>query len=105
LSCNINTLHGDTDHTSARQDPSRRSLSLTRKLRGVGLALLTTLLASTDAAGIWTIQSGIFPENLASLCLLQRAGFHIIGTRERIGRPHGQWRDVLSIERRSTAMN
>jgi L-amino acid N-acyltransferase YncA len=69
--------------------------------RGVGLALLTTLLASTEAAGIWTVQSGIFPENLPSLALHQRAGFRIIGTRDRIGRHHGRWRDVVAIERRS----
>ncbi len=69
--------------------------------RGVGLALLTALLASTDAAGIWTVQSGIFPENTASLALHHRAGFRIIGTRERIGRHHGTWRDVVLLERRS----
>ncbi|WBO68981.1 GNAT family N-acetyltransferase [Streptomyces camelliae] len=69
--------------------------------RGVGLALLTAPLASTDAAGIWTVQSGIFPENGASLALHQRAGFRIIGTRERIGRHHGTWRDVVLVERRS----
>ncbi|WP_406424020.1 GNAT family N-acetyltransferase [Streptomyces sp. NBC_00873] len=69
--------------------------------RGVGLALLTALLASTEAAGIWTVQSGIFPENTASLALHTRAGFRVIGTRERIGRHHGKWRDVVLVERRS----
>ncbi|MFJ9945234.1 GNAT family N-acetyltransferase [Streptomyces erythrochromogenes] len=69
--------------------------------RGIGSALLTALLASTDAAGIWTVQSGIFPENTASLALHQRAGFRVIGTRERIGLHHGTWRDVVLIERRS----
>jgi phosphinothricin acetyltransferase len=69
--------------------------------RGVGLALLSALLDSTDAAGIWTVQSGIFPENTASLTLHQRAGFRVIGTRERIGRHHGTWRDVVLVERRS----
>ncbi|WP_433411806.1 N-acetyltransferase family protein [Microtetraspora malaysiensis] len=69
--------------------------------RGVGLALLQALIRSTEAAGIWTIQSGIFPENAASLALHARAGFHIVGTRERIGRHHGVWRDVVLVERRS----
>ncbi|EFL24788.1 GNAT family acetyltransferase [Streptomyces himastatinicus ATCC 53653] len=69
--------------------------------RGVGLALLNALIASTEAAGIWTIQSGIFPENATSLGLHQRAGFRVIGTRERIGRHHDVWRDVVLIERRS----
>ncbi|MFB7170603.1 GNAT family N-acetyltransferase [Streptomyces sp. NPDC056254] len=70
--------------------------------RGVARALLDALIASTEAAGIWTIQSGIFPENTASLALHQRAGFRVIGTRERIGRHHGTWRDVILLERRST---
>ncbi|MFH9977796.1 GNAT family N-acetyltransferase [Streptomyces sp. NPDC017179] len=72
--------------------------------RGVGTALLNALIASTEAAGIWTIQSGVFPENTSSLALHQRAGFRIIGTRERIGRHHGVWRDVVLIERRSSAV-
>uniref|UniRef100_A0AAU2JY07 GNAT family N-acetyltransferase n=1 Tax=Streptomyces sp. NBC_00049 TaxID=2903617 RepID=A0AAU2JY07_9ACTN len=69
--------------------------------RGVARALLDALIASTEADGIWTIQSGIFPENTASLALHARAGFRIIGTRERIGRHHGDWRDVVLLERRS----
>ncbi|QNP67494.1 GNAT family N-acetyltransferase [Streptomyces genisteinicus] len=73
--------------------------------RGVGLALLTALVDSTDAAGIWTVQSGIFPENTASLALHRRAGFRVIGTRERIGRHHGRWRDVVLVERRSPAVD
>ncbi|GAA2729084.1 N-acetyltransferase family protein [Actinocorallia aurantiaca] len=72
--------------------------------RGVGLTLLRALLASTDAAGIWTVQSGIFPENTASLALHHKAGFRTIGVRERIGRHHGRWRDVLLLERRSPAI-
>ncbi|MFC8170956.1 GNAT family N-acetyltransferase [Streptomyces sp. NPDC057242] len=69
--------------------------------RGVGRALLTALLASTDAAGVWTVQSGIFPENTASLALHHRAGFRTVGVRERLGRHHGTWRDVVLLERRS----
>jgi L-amino acid N-acyltransferase YncA len=69
--------------------------------RGVGTALLNALIASTEAAGIWTIQSGIFPENTASLALHARAGFREVGRRERIGQHHGVWRDVVLIERRS----
>jgi L-amino acid N-acyltransferase YncA len=73
------------------------------KRRGIGAALLTALVESTEAAGIWTIQSGVFPENTASLRLHRQAGFRVVGTRERIGRHHGQWRDVVLIERRSAA--
>ncbi|WP_051745725.1 GNAT family N-acetyltransferase [Streptomyces yerevanensis] len=71
------------------------------RARGVAATLLNTLIDSTEAAGIWTIQSGIFPENTASLALHQRAGFRGIGTHERIGRLHGRWRDVVLVERRS----
>jgi arsenite methyltransferase len=69
--------------------------------RGVGAALLGALIGSTEAAGIWTIQSGIFPENAASLRLHERAGFRVVGIRERLGRHHGRWRDVVLLERRS----
>ncbi|GIF47624.1 N-acetyltransferase [Asanoa ferruginea] len=69
--------------------------------KGVAKALLMALIASTEAAGIWTIQSGIFEENTASLALHQRAGFRTIGTRERVGRHHDRWRDVILLERRS----
>jgi L-amino acid N-acyltransferase YncA len=69
--------------------------------RGVGRALMDALVASTETAGIWTIQAGIFPENTASLALHERAGFRRIGVRERVGRHHGVWRDVVLLERRS----
>jgi phosphinothricin acetyltransferase len=69
--------------------------------QGSGRRLLETLIASTEAAGIWTIQSGIFPENTASLALHRAAGFRMVGTRERIGQHRGRWRDVVLIERRS----
>lgn len=71
--------------------------------RSVGLALRTALIASTKAAG-WTIRSGIFPENTASLALRQCAGFRVIGTRDRPCRLRGRWRDVVCVERRSPAM-
>ncbi|WP_206343564.1 GNAT family N-acetyltransferase [Streptomyces mesophilus] len=73
--------------------------------QGVARGLLGALVTSTEAAGIWTIQSGIFPENTASLELHQRLGFRRIGTRERIGRRHGRWRDVVLVERRSPAIS
>lgn len=66
--------------------------------------LLTTLIAATEAAGIWTIQSGVLPENIASLALHTRLGFRVVGTRERVGRQHGRWRDVVLLERRSPAI-
>jgi L-amino acid N-acyltransferase YncA len=73
---------------------------------GVGRTLLDAFVIAADAAGIWTIQSSIFPENLASLRLHERAGFRVVGRRERIARSRlgshaGQWRDTVLIERRS----
>jgi phosphinothricin acetyltransferase len=69
--------------------------------QGAGLALLHRLIESTEAAGIWTIQSGVFPENPASLRLHAKAGFRVVGVRERVGCHHGVWRDVVMLERRS----
>ncbi|MFE1551782.1 GNAT family N-acetyltransferase [Streptomyces sp. NPDC058718] len=68
---------------------------------GVGRALLEALIVSTEKAGIWTIQAGIFPENAASLALHESVGFRVLGRRERVARHHGVWRDVLLVERRS----
>ncbi len=75
--------------------------------QGIGRLLLDALIASTEAAGIWTIQSGIFPENLASLALHRHAGFREVGCRCRLGYMAygplaGQWRDVILLERRSS---
>lgn len=68
--------------------------------QGIGRRLLDALIERADASGIWTIQSGVFPENVASLKVHQRCGFRVVGTRERIGQLNGTWRDVLLIERR-----
>jgi phosphinothricin acetyltransferase len=69
--------------------------------RGVGRALLEHLVAGAEAAGIWTLQAGIFPENAVSLALHRGCGFRVVGTRERIGELDGVWRDVVLLERRS----
>lgn len=73
--------------------------------RGVGRLLLDALLRSTADAGVWTVQSGVFPENAASLALHAAAGFRTVGTRRRLGRMGygpmaGQWRDVVLVEHR-----
>jgi L-amino acid N-acyltransferase YncA len=68
--------------------------------RGVGRALLERLCADADAAGIWTIQTSIFPENFASVGLHRRCGFRVVGTRERIAQLDGAWRDTVLMERR-----
>ncbi|GAA3714551.1 hypothetical protein GCM10022224_095290 [Nonomuraea antimicrobica] len=68
---------------------------------GIGRALLTAFVAAAEDADAWTIQSSVFPENAASLSLHQALGFRVVGTRERIARHHGLWRDTVLIERRS----
>ena len=77
--------------------------------RGVGRALLESLVVSTEAAGIWTIQSSVFPENVASLALHRALGFREVGRRQRIARmTHGElagrWRDTVLLERRSAVV-
>ena len=69
--------------------------------QGVGRQLLQALVEGAERDGIWTIQTGIFPENRASIALHERCGYRTVGLRERLGRLHGVWRDVVLMERRS----
>jgi L-amino acid N-acyltransferase YncA len=69
--------------------------------QGVGKRLLEELISSTEAAGIWTIQAGMFPENQGSVRLHEAVGFEKVGTHKRLGKLDGVWRDVLLLERRS----
>src|SRR5947209_14016451 len=69
--------------------------------RGIGLKLLNALIEASEQAGIWTLQAGIFPENVASIELHKRCGFRVVGRREKIGCMDGRWRDVMLLERRS----
>lgn len=90
---------GVVDH-SVYVDPAARR-------RGVGLALLAAFVQRAEQAGLWTVQSNIFPENTGSLALHEAAGFRVVGRRERVGKmtfgPRaGQWRDLIQVEWRST---
>ena len=69
--------------------------------RGVGRALLEALIRASEDEGIWTLQAGVFPENVASLAMHHRCGFRDVGRRERLGKLGGAWRDVILLERRS----
>ncbi len=69
--------------------------------QGIGTALLQATIGGAEKHGVWTLQAGIFPENLASLALVKKCGFREVGRRERLGKMHGVWRDVLLLERRS----
>ena len=71
---------------------------------GVGTTLLEALITATEAQNLWTLQAHIFPENEAALGLYRKLGFKVVGTRERIGRHRGRWRDVLLLERRSPGL-
>jgi L-amino acid N-acyltransferase YncA len=79
------------------------SIYVAERARGrrVGRRLMAQLIADSEAAGIWTLQAGIFPENVASIALHESAGFRIVGRRERLGQMNGCWRDVVLMERRS----
>ena len=70
------------------------------RTRGVGRALLEAVLESARDGGLWTLQVGIFTDNVASLELHRRLGFRVVGVRERIGRLDGAWRDVALLELR-----
>jgi L-amino acid N-acyltransferase YncA len=72
--------------------------------QGLGKKLLTALIAKSEKQNFWTLQAGIFPENISSLAIHEACGFRVIGTRERIGQMNGIWRDTVLLEKRSTAI-
>jgi len=67
---------------------------------GVGRTLMDALIARARAAGFWTIETGVFPENEASVALHESLGFRVVGRRERIAELDGRWRDTLLLELR-----
>lgn len=71
---------------------------------GTGEALLHALVEASEREGLWTLQAGILPENGSSLRIHHKAGFRVVGRRERLGKLGGRWRDVLMLERRSSVV-
>lgn len=69
--------------------------------RRIGSLLLETLVQESEQNGIWTLQASVFPENAPSILLHKSCGFREVGTRERIGKLSGVWRDTVLLERRS----
>jgi L-amino acid N-acyltransferase YncA len=72
--------------------------------RGIGTILLKETIEESQRAGIWTLQSGTFPANVASIALQKACGFREVGIREKIGCMNGKWRDVVLMERRSNVV-
>ena len=77
-------------------------VSQTQRRSGIGRQLLSALISESERNGIWTLQAGMFPENVGSLALHRRSGFREVGRRERIGKLNGVWRDTILLERRSS---
>jgi L-amino acid N-acyltransferase YncA len=76
-------------------------ISVDHRGKGVGNKLLQELIRSSEENNTWTLQAGIFPENKSSLHLHYKNGFRLLGTREKIGKMDGAWRDTILLERRS----
>jgi L-amino acid N-acyltransferase YncA len=76
-------------------------VSAAHRGNGVGRLLLTRLIEEAEKNGIWTLQAGIFPENMASIVLHQKCGFREVGRRQKLGKLNDRWRDVMLLERRS----
>jgi phosphinothricin acetyltransferase len=72
--------------------------------RGLGTLLLQELVRASEGEGFWTLQAGIFPENVGSVRIHEKCGFRVLGTRERLGKMGDRWRDVLLMERRSPSV-
>lgn len=72
---------------------------------GIGKRLMSHLVRASEEKGVWTLQAGIFPENVASLALHRTHGFREVGRREKLGQLDGRWRDVMLLERRSQRPN
>lgn len=73
--------------------------------RGLGRLLLQAVILESEANGIWTLQTSIFPENIPSIELHRRCGFREVGYRERISKLNGLWRNTVLLERRSALMD
>lgn len=69
--------------------------------KGIGSQLMEKVIQSSEANGIWTLNSSIFPENIATLKLHEKFGFRIIGSKEKVAKLDGKWRNTILLERRS----
>ena len=69
--------------------------------KGIGKILFSQLIKESEDNGLWTLQSGIFPENIGSIKLHEACGFRQVGYKEKIGKMNGIWRNNIILERRS----
>ena len=67
--------------------------------RGIGTALLAALAEEAGRRGFHKLIGKLFQSNEASLRLVQRGGFRVVGTHLRHGSLDGEWRDVILVER------
>ncbi len=80
------------------------SIYINKNFRGksAGSLLLEQVIKESEKHGFWTLQSGIFEENVPSIRLHEKHGFRIIGYREKIGKTEeGEWKNTCLLERRS----
>lgn len=90
-------VYGGVAEISVYVDEKHRSI-------GIGKALLENLIPLSEENGIWTLQAGIFRENISSIKLHESAGFRIVGYREKIGKLNGKWIDTYLLEKRSPTL-
>ncbi len=79
------------------------SVYVTKKEWGnnIGKKLMLALIKESEKEGLWTLQSGIFSNNITSIELHKNVGFRVIGYCEKIGRLDDEWKDNVLLERRS----
>ena len=68
--------------------------------RGIGLALMTTLISHARGAGLHLMIADIEAGNTASIRLHERVGFEVTGTIRQIGTKFGQWLDLTIMSLR-----
>jgi L-amino acid N-acyltransferase YncA len=67
--------------------------------RGIGAALIEALADEAARRGFHKLLGKLFPTNEASMRLVERAGFRVVGTHVRHAQLDGAWRDVILVER------
>ena len=69
--------------------------------RGLGTKMLMAMNDISEKLDIWTLTASIFEDNIGSVKCHERAGYKILGLRERIAKRKGKWHSTYFMERRS----